>query len=404
MDQPSNSASPKRRITLMRQFFDSEASGGIILMGVTVIALVLANSPLAGTYFGILKTYIFGLSVLHWINDALMAVFFLLVGLEIKREMLDGQLSTWPRRILPGIAALGGMVVPALVYLAITRNEPQLYHGWAIPAATDIAFALGVLAVLGSRVPTSLKIFLTALAILDDLGAIIIIALFYTSDLSLMMLGAAALCLAALIAFNRFNVTHLLPYLLVGAALWFFVLKSGIHATLAGVALALTVPLQPDPKKTRAEDAPLHRLEHALHRPVAYGIIPIFGLANAGVSLSGLSLDSLLSPLPLGIAMGLFIGKQVGVFAFSSLAIHLGFADTPAGATRLQCYGVALLCGIGFTMSLFIGALAFPDNPELGDATKIGVLMGSALSALAGYALLSFAPRERLQVREARSM
>jgi len=404
MDQPSNSASPKRRITLMRQFFDSEASGGIILMGVTVIALVLANSPLAGAYFGILKTYVFGLSVLHWINDALMAVFFLLVGLEIKREMLDGQLSTWPRRILPGIAALGGMIVPALVYLAITRNEPQLYHGWAIPAATDIAFALGVLAVLGSRVPTSLKIFLTALAILDDLGAIIIIALFYTSDLSLMMLGAAALCLAALIAFNRFNVTHLLPYLLVGAALWFFVLKSGIHATLAGVALALTVPLQPDPKKTRAEDAPLHRLEHALHRPVAYGIIPIFGLANAGVSLSGLSLDSLLSPLPLGIAMGLFIGKQVGVFAFSSLAIHLGFADTPAGATRLQCYGVALLCGIGFTMSLFIGALAFPDNPELGDATKIGVLMGSALSALAGYALLSFAPRERLQVREARSM
>ncbi|HZW46341.1 MAG TPA: Na+/H+ antiporter NhaA [Microvirga sp.] len=404
MDQPSNNASPKRRITLMRQFFDSEASGGIILMGVTVIALVLANSPLAGTYFGILKTYIFGLSVLHWINDALMAVFFLLVGLEIKREMLDGQLSTWPRRILPGIAALGGMVVPALVYLAITRNEPQLYHGWAIPAATDIAFALGVLAVLGSRVPTSLKIFLTALAILDDLGAIIIIALFYTSDLSLMMLGAAALCLVALIAFNRFNVTHLLPYLLVGAALWFFVLKSGIHATLAGVALALTVPLQPDPKKTRAEDAPLHRLEHALHRPVAYGIIPIFGLANAGVSLSGLSLDSLLSPLPLGIAMGLFIGKQVGVFAFSWLAIHLGFADTPAGATRLQCYGVALLCGIGFTMSLFIGALAFPDSPELGDATKIGVLMGSALSALAGYALLSFAPRERLQMREARSM
>ena len=404
MDQPSNNASPKRRITLMRQFFDSEASGGIILMGVTVIALVLANSPLAGTYFGILKTYIFGLSVLHWINDALMAVFFLLVGLEIKREMLDGQLSTWPRRILPGIAALGGMVVPALVYLAITRNEPQLYHGWAIPAATDIAFALGVLAVLGSRVPTSLKIFLTALAILDDLGAIIIIALFYTSDLSLMMLGAAALCLVALIAFNRFNVTHLLPYLLVGAVLWFFVLKSGIHATLAGVALALTVPLQPDPKKTRAEDAPLHRLEHALHRPVAYGIIPIFGLANAGVSLSGLSLDSLLSPLPLGIAMGLFIGKQVGVFAFSWLAIHLGFADTPAGATRLQCYGVALLCGIGFTMSLFIGALAFPDSPELGDATKIGVLMGSALSALAGYALLSFAPRERLQMREARSM
>ncbi|MDF2971520.1 MAG: nhaA [Microvirga sp.] len=394
MDLPKSDLRPARRTSLMRRFFESEASGGMILMGVTVIALLIANSPLADAYFGLLKTYVLGLSVLHWINDALMAVFFLLVGLEIKREMLDGQLSTWPRRMLPGIAALGGMVVPALVYLAITWNEPNLRSGWAIPAATDIAFALGVLAILGSRVPTSLKIFLTALAILDDLGAIIIIALFYTSDLSLMMLGAAALCLVALIAFNRFGITALLPYLAVGAVLWFFVLKSGIHATLAGVALALTIPLQPDPKKTRAEDAPLHRLEHALHKPVAYAIIPIFGLANAGVSLSGLSLDAILSPLPLGIALGLFIGKQVGVYAFSELAIRLNLADVPAGATRLQCYGVALLCGIGFTMSLFIGALAFPGQPELGDATKIGVLMGSALSALVGYLLLSVAPRE----------
>ncbi|WP_414472974.1 Na+/H+ antiporter NhaA [Microvirga sp. M2] len=404
MDQPNRTVTPKRRISLMRKFFDSEASGGMILMGVTVIALVLANSPLSGAYFGILKTYVVGLSVLHWINDALMAVFFLLVGLEIKREMLDGQLSTWPRRVLPGIAALGGMIVPALVFLVVTRNEPQFHHGWAIPAVTDIAFALGVLAVLGPRVPTSLKIFLTALAILDDLGAIVIIALFYTSDLSLAMLGAAALCLAVLVAFNRFNVTRLLPYLLVGAVLWFFVLQSGIHATLAGVALALTIPLQAAPKKTRAEDAPLHRLEHALHKPVAYGIIPVFGLANAGVPLSGLTLDALLSPLPLGIALGLFIGKQAGVYSFTWAAIRLGFADVPAGATRLQCYGVALLCGIGFTMSLFIGALAFPDSPDLTSATKIGVLMGSALSALAGYALLSVAPREKLQVREARSM
>jgi NhaA family Na+:H+ antiporter len=395
MDQPKADLKPQRRISLMRRFFDSEASGGIILMGVTVIALVIANSPLADAYFAVLKTYVLGLSVLHWINDALMAVFFLLVGLEIKREMLDGQLSTWPRRILPGIAALGGMVVPALIYLAIAWNEPQLHHGWAIPTATDIAFALGVLAVLGSRVPTSLKIFLTALAILDDLGAIIVIALFYTSDLSLVMLGAAALCLVVLIAFNRFNVTALLPYLAVGAVLWFFVLKSGIHATLAGVALALTIPLHANPKKTRAEDAPLHRLEHALHGWVAYAIIPIFGLANAGVSLSGLSIDTIMSPLPLGIAMGLFIGKQIGVYAFSYAAIHLGFADVPAGATRAQCYGVALLCGIGFTMSLFIGALAFPDQPELGDATKIGVLMGSLLSALAGYLVLSIAPREQ---------
>jgi Na+:H+ antiporter, NhaA family len=404
MGQPTTDLKSQRRVSLMRRFFDSEASGGIILMGVTVIALAVANSPLAGTYFAILKTYVLGLSVLHWINDALMAVFFLLVGLEIKREMLDGQLSTWPRRILPGIAAFGGMVAPALVYLAITWNEPQLHHGWAIPAATDIAFALGVLAILGSRVPTSLKIFLTALAILDDLGAIIIIAFFYTSDLSLPMLGAAALCLAALVAFNRFGVMALLPYLAVGAILWFFVLKSGIHATLAGVALALTIPLQPHPKKTRTEDAPLHRLEHALQPWVAYAIIPIFGFANAGVPLSGLSFDTLLSPLPLGIAMGLFIGKQVGVYAFAYAAVHLGFADMPAGATRAQCYGVALLCGIGFTMSLFIGALAFPDQPELSDATKIGVLMGSVLSVLAGYVVLSLAPREQPHARAARSM
>jgi len=394
MDLPKSDVRPKRRISLMRRFLDSEASGGMILMGVTVIALAVANSPLSGAYFGLLKTYVLGLSVLHWINDGLMAVFFLLVGLEIKREMLDGQLSTWPRRMLPGIAAFGGMVVPALVYLAITWNEPHLRPGWAIPAATDIAFALGVLAILGPRVPKSLTIFLTALAILDDLGAIVIIALFYTSDLSLLMLGAAALCLAVLVAFNRFGIVSLLPYLAVGVLLWFFMLKSGIHATLAGVALALTIPLQADPKKTRAEDAPLHRLEHALHRPVAYAVIPVFGLANAGVSLSGLSFDAVLSPLPLGIAMGLFIGKQVGVYAFSYAAIRLGLADVPAGATRAQCYGVALLCGIGFTMSLFIGALAFPGQPELGDATKIGVLMGSALSAIAGYLVLRIAPRE----------
>lgn len=404
MDQPKTERKPQRRISLMRRFFDSEASAGMILMGVTVIALTIANSPLADTYFAVLKTYVLGLSVLHWINDALMAVFFLLVGLEIKREMLDGQLSTWPRRILPGIAALGGMIAPALIYLAITRNEPQLHHGWAIPTATDIAFALGVLAILGPRVPKSLTIFLTALAILDDLGAIIIIAFFYTSDLSLAMLGAAALCLLVLVAFNRFGIVSLLPYLAVGAILWFFVLKSGIHATLAGVALALTIPLHANPKKTRAEDAPLHRLEHALHGWVAYAVIPIFGFANAGVSLSGLSLDAVLSPLPLGIAMGLFIGKQLGVYAFSYGAIHLGFADVPAGATRVQCYGVALLCGIGFTMSLFIGALAFPDQPELSDATKIGVLMGSALSALAGFLVLSLAPRERPHARAARSM
>ncbi len=404
MDQRTSGIRPKRRISLMRRFFDSEASGGLILMGVTVVALVVANSPAAEIYFAVLKTHVLGLSVLHWINDALMAVFFLLVGLEIKREMLDGQLSTWPRRVLPGIAAFGGMLVPALVYLAVTWSRPDLRHGWAIPAATDIAFALGVLTILGTRVPTSLKIFLTALAILDDLGAIVIIALFYTSDLALPMLGLAALCIAVLIALNRFGVTALLPYLALGALLWFFVLKSGIHATLAGVALALTVPLHDKPKKTRAEDSPLHRLEHALHPWVAFGIIPVFGFANAGVSLSTLSLDSVLSPLPLGIALGLFVGKQVGVFTFAFAAVHLGLADMPAGASRAQCYGVSLLCGIGFTMSLFIGALAFPNHPDLTDATKIGVLIGSVVSALAGWLVLSVAPREKPHVREATSM
>jgi NhaA family Na+:H+ antiporter len=397
-------AKSPRRISLMRRFFNNEASGGMILMGVTVVALVIANSPAAELYFGVLKTYVFGLSILHWINDALMALFFLVVGLEIKREFLDGQLSTWPRRVLPGIAAFGGMAVPALVYVAVTWNDPGLLRGWAIPAATDIAFALGVLAILGARVPTSLKIFLTALAILDDLGAILIIAIFYTSDLALPMLGLAGLCIAALLVLNRLGVTALSPYLILGAALWFFVLKSGIHATLAGVALAMTIPLHAEPKKTKAEDAPLHRLEHALHPWVVYAIIPIFGFANAGVSFQGLSFDAVLAPLPLGITLGLLIGKQIGVYAFAWAAVHLGLADMPAGATRLQCYGTALLCGIGFTMSLFIGALAFPTHPHLVDATKIGVLVGSLLSALAGYLILRFAPRERIQLREASSM
>lgn len=394
----------KRRVSLMRRFFDSEASGGILLMGVTVAALAIANSPLSEAYFGILKTYVLGLSVLHWINDGLMAVFFLLVGLEIKREFLDGQLSTWPRRVLPGIAALGGMVVPALVYTAVTWSDPALRAGWAIPAATDIAFALGVLTLLGPRVPASLKIFLTALAILDDLGAIVIIALFYTSGLALPMLGLAALCLVVLVLLNRFGTTSLVPYLAIGALLWFFVLKSGVHATLAGVALALTIPLQAEPKKTRAEDSPLHRLEHWLQPWVAYGIIPIFGLANAGLSFAGLSLSSLVASLPLGVALGLFVGKQVGVYGSVWLAVRLGLADMPAGASRLQCYGVALLCGIGFTMSLFIDALAFGDRADLVDSAKIGVLAGSFLSAIAGFLILRFAPRVAPQRRAAMSM
>jgi NhaA family Na+:H+ antiporter len=383
-----------RPLSALRTLITSEAGGGLILMGVAALALALANSPLADAYFGALKTDIFGLSVLHWINDALMAVFFLLVGLEIKREFLDGQLSTWPRRALPGIAALGGMVVPAGIYVALNWGSPETLRGWAIPSATDIAFALGVLALLGSRVPASLKVFLTALAILDDLGAVLIIAVFYTADLSALMLGGAATGIGVLAVLNRAGVTRLLPYLLIGVAVWFFVLKSGVHATIAGVLVALTIPLKPSPGRPEPADSALHRLEHALHPWSAYAIVPIFGFANAGVSFAGLSPAILLEPVPLGIALGLFVGKQVGVYLFSELAIRLRLADVPAGATRAQCYGVALLCGIGFTMSLFIGNLAFPDSPELIDATKIGVLAGSVLSALAGFALLRVAPKE----------
>jgi NhaA family Na+:H+ antiporter len=352
-------------------------------MAVAVIALIVANSPLAEVYFSTLETYVLGLSVLHWINDALMAVFFLLVGLEIKREILVGQLSTWGRRALPGLAALGGAIVPALIYATLNRDDAQLLQGWAIPTATDIAFALGVLSLLGSRIPVSLKIFLTALAILDDLFAVCIIAVFYTADLSWPMLGLAGATLLVLIAMNKLGVTRILPYLLVGIVLWFFVFKSGVHATLAGVALALTIPL-----RTGSKHAPLERLEHVLHPYTAFLVIPIFGFANAGVSFEGVSLPSLMGSVPLGIALGLLLGKQAGVFAFSWLAIRLGLAELPEHATWKQLYGIGLLCGIGFTMSLFIGLLAFPNAPELVDAVKIGVLLGSVTSGCLGALLL----------------
>jgi NhaA family Na+:H+ antiporter len=391
----TRAAKGARRISLMRRFFDSEASGGIILMAVTVVALVIANSPAAALYFGILKTYVFGLSILHWINDALMAVFFLLVGLEIKREMLDGQLSTWPRRALPGIAALGGMIVPALIYLVFNTGPDGHPRGWAIPAATDIAFALGVLSLLGPRVPISLKIFLTALAILDDLGAVLIIAVFYTSELNLYAMGGAAFVLLLLNGLNQAGFTDLKPYLLLGVVLWLLVLLSGVHATLAGVALALTIPLRVSPGRPEDVTSPLHSLEHGLQPWVAFLIIPVFGFANAGVSFAGMSLASLLNPVPLGVALGLFVGKQVGVFAFSWAAIRMDWADLPANATWSQFYGVALLCGIGFTMSLFIGLLAFPNSPELQDATKLGVLLGSVLSGVVGAGLLRLAKPER---------
>jgi NhaA family Na+:H+ antiporter len=317
-----------------------------------------------------------------------MAVFFLMVGLEIKREVLDGQLSTWPRRVLPGSAALGGMIGPALVFLAFNLGPDGHPNGWAIPAATDIAFALGVLSLLGSRVPMTLKVFLTALAIIDDLGAVIIIALFYTSSINVLALLGAAVVIAALVAMNRFGIRNLVPYLVLGAALWVLVLQSGVHATLAGVIVALTIPLTKSPTAPDDMESPLHQLEHAIQPWVAFLIVPIFGFANAGVSFGGMSIEQLVNPLPLGIAAGLFIGKQVGIFAAAALVIRAGWAELPMYASWRQLYGVALLCGIGFTMSLFIGLLAFPEAPALQDEVKLGVLLGSLISAAAGSLLL----------------
>ncbi|MEG9527297.1 MAG: Na+/H+ antiporter NhaA, partial [Hyphomicrobiales bacterium] len=361
-----------------------EAGGGLVLMASAALALAVANSPLADAYFAALKVHLGPLSVLHWINDTLMAVFFLLVGLEIKREVLDGRLRTWPDRVLPGLAALGGMAAPALVYVAVNRHSPETLRGWAIPAATDIAFALGVLALLGPRVPVSLKVFLTALAIIDDLGAVLIIALFYTADLSLPMLGGAAATLAVLYGLNKAGVARLWPYLLLGVVLWVFVLASGVHATIAGVLLALTVPLRLSVGKPDDPTSPLHILEHAVHPWSAYLILPVFGFANAGVSLAGITPGMLLDPVTLGVALGLFVGKQVGVFGLVLAAVKLGLAQRPAHAGWWQVYGVSLLCGVGFTMSLFIGLLAFANAPELEAETKVGVLLGSLACMAAG--------------------
>jgi NhaA family Na+:H+ antiporter len=381
----------------MRSFLETEASGGIILMAAAVAALVIANSPLAPAYFGILKTYVGGLSLLHWVNDALMAVFFLVVGLEIKREVLDGQLSTWDRRVLPGLAAAGGVAVPALIYAFLNWDDPGRLGGWAIPAATDIAFALGVIALLGSRVPASLKIFLTAVAIIDDLMAVLIIALFYSAGLAILPLAAAAVSLLVLIGLNRLGVTRLTPYVLIGAVTWYCVLLSGVHATIAGVAVALTIPLHPAPARPDDTGSPLHRLEHALHPWVAYVIVPLFGFANAGVSFAGMALSDAVAPVPLGVALGLFIGKQIGISVTVWAVVRLGFGELPARASWPQFYGVSLLCGIGFTMSLFIGALAFGEGSALNDAAKIGVLMGSVVSGLLGWLVLRLSKPARGQ-------
>lgn len=383
-------AGERRSFSVLRRFLDSESAGGLVLMAAAALALLIANSPLGRTYFDTLHLPLGGLDLLHWINDGLMAVFFLFVGLEIKREVLDGQLSTWSRRALPGLAALGGMAAPAGVYLALNWSNPAAVRGWAIPAATDIAFALGVLSLLGPRVPASLKVFLAALAIIDDLGAVLIIALFYTAELSVWALAGAGAVLLALVGLNRLRIHRLEPYLALGALLWVLVLQSGVHATLAGVLLAFTIPLRPAPARPDEPDSPLHKLEYGLAPWVAFLVVPVFGFANAGVSLAGVGPATLLSPVPLGVLGGLFIGKQLGIFGFCWIAVRAGWADLPAHASWAQLYGVALLCGIGFTMSLFIGLLAFND-PELQDAVKIGVLAGSLAAGVSGWALLRLA-------------
>ncbi|MYL98572.1 Na+/H+ antiporter NhaA [Novosphingobium sp. FGD1] len=385
---------PRRKyVSALRRFLTGQSSAGLVLMAAAALALVVANSPLAHDYEALFHAQLGPLSLHQWINDGLMAVFFLLVGLEIKREVMDGQLSSWPRRVLPGIAAAGGMAIPALIY--VTFNPGPGIEGWAIPSATDIAFALGVIALLGSRVPVSLRVFLTALAIIDDLGAVIIIALFYTSKLSWPDLAGAAVAVALLFAMNRMRVYRLLPYLVVGAILWVLVLRSGIHATLAGVILAFAIPLQGTPGRPDAEsESPLHRLEHALHLPVGFLVVPIFGFANAGVPFLNLSAEALVAPVTLGVALGLLLGKPVGVMGFSMLAIRLGVADMPAHAGRLQMLGASLLCGIGFTMSLFITLLAFPASPLLQAEAKLGILAGSLVSGLLGYGLLRVSRRD----------
>ncbi|SIO72545.1 sodium/proton antiporter, NhaA family [Burkholderia sp. GAS332] len=376
-------------------FLKMESAGGLLLMAAAVIAMICSNSPLRHGYDDLLKipvevrfgSFAIAKPLLLWINDGLMAIFFLLVGLEVKREVMEGELSTPAQVVLPVVAGLGGMVVPALIYLIINRGNGAALNGWAIPTATDIAFALGVLSLLGDRVPAPLKVFLTAVAIADDLGAIVIIALFYTADLSITMLAFAVGAVAVLIALNLMKITRIAPYVIVGVILWVFVLKSGVHATLAGVAVAFAVPLK---SKDAQGHAPLHQLEHSLHPWVAFGVLPIFAFANAGVSFAGVTLAALAAPLPLGIAAGLFVGKLVGVCGASTVLVRLGLARLPDGVSWRQLVGVAALCGVGFTMSLFIGSLAF-EGPEYFTPLRLGVIAGSTLSGVAGYLLLRFA-------------
>ena len=374
----------------LRDFLKQESAGGIVLIAAAALALLAANTMFSGSYFGALDTpvtvavgsFAIDKPLLLWINDGLMAVFFFLVGLEVKREVVEGQLSSWNQASLPLVAAIGGMAMPALIFVGLNMGSPANISGWAIPAATDIAFALGILSLLGPRVPVALKALLLAIAVIDDIGAITIIALFYSGSIDTAMLGGGALALAAMIVLNRFKVGSSIPYILLAIVLWVFILKSGVHATLAGVAAAMTIPM-----RARDGSQPLERMEHFLHPWVAFLVIPIFGFANAGVSLGGLEFADLLAPLPLGIALGLLIGKQLGIFGFAFVAVKTGLARLPENVGWRQVHGVSLLAAIGFTMSLFIGNLAFDSAAQV-DAVKIGVLAGSVIAALAGFFLL----------------
>jgi len=378
-----------RSPSVLQGLIQSETSGGLLLMAAAALALVIANSGAGDAYFSALATYVGPLSVLHWINDALMALFFLLVGLEVKREFTEGQLATWSERRLPVIAATAGMVVPAILFAVIAGGTPGLVRGWAIPTATDIAFALAVLALAGPHVPASLKLLLTTIAVVDDVLAVAIIALFYTAQLDLSALGAVAVVLALMFGANRAGITRLWPYLILAAGLWLAVFLSGVHATIAGVLAATAIPVQ---RADASQPSPLARLEHAIQPWVAFAVLPLFAFANAGVRLGGLSAYALLSPLVLAIAAGLFVGKQVGVFGSIRLAVAFGWGAKPRGASWQQVYAMALLCGIGFTISLFIGGLAFAD-PALVDQVKVGVLAGSIASALTGFAILRASQR-----------
>ena len=378
--------------TPFKWFFKLEAASGLLLLISAILALLISNSNFSHIYFDTLSSYLFiginnfgmKLSILHWINDALMAIFFFFVTLEIKREFLQGELSSRKQALLPIIAAVGGMLVPALFYVYINFQTPETLNGWAIPSATDIAFSLGVLSLLGSRVPISLKVFLTALAIIDDLGAIVIIAFFYSGDLSIKYLSLILVTFIFLLLLNKFNIKKFIPYLLLGLFLWFFTHESGVHATIAGVLLATVIPH----RKKQKDFSLLIKIEHNISPYVAFGIMPLFALANAGVSLEGISFNSLLMPVPLGIVLGLFLGKQIGVFLFSIISIKLKIAQMPNNANWLNFYAVGVLTGIGFTMSLFVGNLAFVDNTQYIDGVKIGVLTGSLLSTILGYVLL----------------